>query len=131
MPLEERREGTVTPEEKKVFVTTRLIPPKDFMITKDDVTRHRPTRGCGGCRSCFYGVARQPHTEACRERFRSLMKEEMKVKNAEVRKEEFERKVEERKAKRDRRRKEKEDKEAQEEVKPEDVVAGAAKEEER
>ena len=59
------------------------------------------------------------------------MKEEMKVKNAEVRKEEFETKVEERKAKRERRRKEKEDKEEQEEVKPEDVVAGAAKEEER
>ena len=34
VPMEERKEGTTSLEEKKVFLTTRLLPPKDFMITK-------------------------------------------------------------------------------------------------
>ena len=48
-----------------------------------DAERHRYTRGCGGCSNCFRGLARQPHTEACRERFRNLMAEEAKVADAE------------------------------------------------
>ena len=104
VPVEEKRDKGTSQEEKKTFVTTKLLPPKGFTITKEDVMWYKPTRGCAGCRSCFYGVARQPHNASCRERFRELMKEEAKVKNAEVRKEEFARKVEERK----RRRKEKE-----------------------
>ena len=34
-------------------------------------------------------MGRAPHTEECRERFRNLLKETAKVKNAEVRKREF------------------------------------------
>ena len=93
VPVEERREKEVTNEEKKVYVTTKLVPPKDFTITKEDVKRHGLTRGCAGCRSCFYGVARQPHNVACREKFREIMRKEAKVKNAEKRKEEFEKKT--------------------------------------
>ena len=59
-------------------------------------------RGCGGCSSWFRGLARQPHTEACRERFRGLMREDAKVKNQEERKKYFEdREIEKKKKKRD------------------------------
>ena len=51
----------------------------DFYIKKEDAEKHGYTRGCGGCSSWFRGLARQPHNEACRERFRNLMKEDAKV----------------------------------------------------
>ena len=52
------------------------------------------------------GRGRAPHTTECRERFRALLREDAKVKNAEARRKEFE----EREADRKRRKEEKKEK---------------------
>ena len=52
-----------------VFVNTREKEPREFYISKEDGEKYGYTRGCGGCSSWFKGLGRQPHTEACRERF--------------------------------------------------------------
>ena len=80
-----------------VFVNTREKEPREFYISKEDGEKYGYTRGCGGCSSWFKGLGRQPHTEACRERFKELMKGAAKVKNAEKRKKEFEERVTKRK----------------------------------
>ena len=92
-----------------VIVRTKETMPREFYIKKKDAEKHGYTRGCGGCSSWFRGLGRQPHTEGCRERFRKLMEEEDKVRNAAKRRAEFEEKEfakclrkEERKVKRDR-----------------------------
>ena len=69
-----------------VFIETKERPPRDYYITFEDVKKYGITRGCGGCSSFTRGLARQPHTEPCRERLRKLMKDEVKVKQAEERK---------------------------------------------
>ena len=56
-----------------VYIETRSRVPRDFYIKKSDAERHGYTRGCAGCSSWFRGLGRQPHTKACRERFRTLM----------------------------------------------------------
>lgn len=86
-----------------VFAETRDRAPREIYIRKGDAEKHGYTRGCAGCSSWHRGLGKQPHTEGCRERFRGLMKEEARVKNAKLRREEFEVKEEERK----RRKKEK------------------------
>ena len=68
--------------------------PRDFYISQRDAEKHGYTKGCGGCSSWFRGLGRQPHTEACRNRFRELMKNDAKVKNNEVRRNEFEKRME-------------------------------------
>lgn len=83
---EDRGEG----KERTVCVDVREKVPRDFYISKKDAERHGYTRGCGGCSSWFKGLGRQPHTEACRARFRDLMKDEAKVRNQEARRKEFE-----------------------------------------
>ena len=50
--------------------------------------------GCAGCVSWFRGLARQPHTQACRERFEAAMKGEAKVAMAEEKQKEFKRRLE-------------------------------------
>ena len=64
--------------------------PRNFQIRKSDAEKHGYTRGCAGCSSWFSGLARQPHTTGCRDRFAALMKDEAKFITAEVRKLEFE-----------------------------------------
>ncbi len=64
-------------------------------------------QGCGGCSSWFRGLARQPHSEGCRERFRELMKEDAKVKNTNERKREFDEKEVERKRTKEEKKEEK------------------------
>ena len=52
--------------------------------------KHGFTRGCGGCSSWFRGLGRQKHSDACRERFRVILKDEKRMKNYEERMREFE-----------------------------------------
>ncbi len=68
----------VVPEEAKertgegnrvIVIETRKKVPRECWIRKEDCEKHGYTRGCGGCGSWFEGLARQPHNEACRERF--------------------------------------------------------------
>ena len=101
----------VEPRGGIVFIDTRTKAPRDFYIKKSDAEKHGYTKGCSGCSSWFRGLGRQPHTEACRERFRGLMKDEAKVQHAQSRKREFEetqldkrRRKEERKAARSQRK---------------------------
>ena len=80
----------VEPRGGVVFLETRDKVPRDFYIKKTDADKHGYTRGCAGCSSWFRGLGRQPHTEACRERFRGLMRDEAKVQHAEGKRKEFE-----------------------------------------
>ena len=73
-----------------VYIETRDKIPRDFYIRKTDAEKHGYTRGCAGCSSWFRGLGRQPHSEACRERFRGLMHAEAKVQHAAVKRKEFE-----------------------------------------
>ena len=52
----------------RIVIETKNKAPRDFYIKKEDAEKHGYTRGCGGCSSWFKGLARQPHTENCRER---------------------------------------------------------------
>ena len=88
-----------------VFIETRERAPREFYITYEDVKKYKITRGCGGCSSFTRGLGRQPHTDACRERFRDLMKDEVKVKQSEERKREFEERQKDKKGRRKRRKK--------------------------
>ena len=80
---EERLE--VNPSGGTIVIETKEKVPRDFQIRKSDVDKHGITRGCGGCSSWFRGLARQPHNEKCRARFRELLKEEARVRNQGVR----------------------------------------------
>lgn len=75
-----------------IYIETRERVPRDFYIKKSDADKHGYTRGCGGCSSWFRGLGRQPHTDACRERFRGLMQNEAKVQHAAAKRKEFEEK---------------------------------------
>ncbi len=79
VPVEDRREAEGS-KERKVFIDTREKAPREFHIRYKDGENHGWTKGCGGCSSFFRGLSRQPHTEACRDRFRQLMKDDAKVK---------------------------------------------------
>ena len=81
-------QGVVEPKEG-VTIVTKDRAPRDFYITKANAEQYGYTKGCPGCSSWFRGGGRQPHTAACRERFRKEMVEEAKVKLADSRKEQF------------------------------------------
>ena len=70
-------------------MNTRETVPREFYIKKADAERHGYTRGCAGCSSWFRGLGRQPHSKECRERFKRVMADGDKVKNAQKRKEGF------------------------------------------
>ena len=76
-----------------VTVKMREVRPRYFQIKKKDAEEHGYTRGCAGCTSWVKGMARQPHNERCRERFREVVRKEAKFERAKEQKEEFERKV--------------------------------------
>ena len=73
-----------------VFIETRAKAPREFYIKKEDADKFGYTKGCGGCSSWYRGLGRQPHTEARRDRFRELLKDEARVVNAQERKKDFE-----------------------------------------
>ncbi len=75
---------------KTVFVETTERAPREFHIRKDDCDDHGYTKGCGGCNTWFRGLSRQPHSEACRERFAVLLQDNERFINAAERKKEFE-----------------------------------------
>lgn len=97
----------VGPRGGVIFMETRDKVPRDFYIKKSDAEKHGYTRGCAGCSSWFRGLGRQPHTEACRERFRKLMQDEAKVQLAKSRRQEFEESQLEKKRKKEDRKEEK------------------------
>ena len=74
MPAREIPEG-IKDSGPRIVIETKNKAPRDLYIKKEFAEKHGYTRGCGGCSSWFKGLARQPHTEACRQRFRGLMKE--------------------------------------------------------
>ena len=90
--MEERPEVSVPSDRPTVVIQTRDRAPRDFYITLKDAEKYGYTRGCGGCTSWFRGLARQPHTEACRNRFRELLKGDARVRLSENKKREFEEK---------------------------------------
>ena len=98
----------------RVVINVRQPRPRDFHIRKEDAEKHGYTKGCSGCSSWFRGLARQPHSNACRERFRELLKGDAKMKNAEKRKQEFDEKVAKKVAKKEIKQAEKERKRRQE-----------------
>ena len=77
-----------------VRVQTRDGRPRDFQIKKKDVEKYGVTRGCAGCSSWYRGLARQPHNDRCRERFRELLKDEARTKLAGAKRKEFEKRIE-------------------------------------
>ena len=75
---------------RTIYVDVREAAPRDFYLTQPVAEKFGYTRGCAGCQSWFKGRGRAPHSAECRERFRNLLREDAKVKNAEARKKEFE-----------------------------------------
>ena len=55
-----------------------------------DCDNHGYTKGCAGCNSWFRCLVRQPHSDACRERFSVLLKDNARYINAKARKEDRE-----------------------------------------
>ncbi len=96
------KEVTCRPE-GVVIVETRRKTPRESYIKKEDAEEHGYTKGCGGCTSWFKGLARQLHTERCRERVRELLKENARVKHAKASKREFEQKELDKKRKKEER----------------------------
>lgn len=86
-PKIESREG------KTVYIQIQEKPPRDFQIPLDVIKDNRPTVGCAGCWSKWNGRAFQLRNAACRERFREIMKDTARVKNAARRMEEFENRI--------------------------------------
>ena len=86
----EKVDPCINPGGETVFIETGERPPREFYIKKIDADRHGYTRGCGGCSSWSRGLARQPHTEGCRNRFKVILKDAARVVNAEERKKDFE-----------------------------------------
>ena len=81
-------------EDREDLLMKKYVAPRKFKITKADADKHGHTKGCSGCVSWFRGLARQPHTQACRERFETAMKGEAKVAMAEEKQREFKRRIE-------------------------------------
>jgi hypothetical protein len=126
-PVEESRgSGGLMRGPEVIIVETKNTPPREFYIKKSDADRLGYTRGCGGCNSWHRGLGRQAHTDACRERFRGLMKDEARVKNAEERKKEFEERELSKKRRKDEK---KEERKRKEKETPEDGEAKRRREE--
>ena len=79
--------------------------PREFKITKEDCRKFGYSDACPGCRSLREGRAYQPHTEACRNRFKEKLKEDARVRNREARMKEFEERERIRKERKEERKK--------------------------
>ena len=87
--LEARRVGEAEAEKIKESIEV----PRSFSISRADLEKYGFTSKCGGCRCVMRGSGRQPHTAECRERLRSEMSGDQKVKDAKEREMEFHEKV--------------------------------------
>jgi hypothetical protein len=120
VPAEEIKEdGEVG---RTVYVDVRERVPRDFYLTKKVAEELGYTQGCGGCNSWHRGLGRAPHTAECRERFRRLLKDDAKVKNAEARKKEFEEREQDKRRKKEEKKNKK--REREEEKMEEEVNRG-------
>ena len=70
-------------------VKTTPVLPREFMIMKKDLIEHGYTEGCPGCKAMLRGAERQKHSDACRKRLGTEMKDEPRVKEANKRELEF------------------------------------------
>eukprot|EP00973_Karenia_brevis_P064586 8972634-Karenia_brevis.AAC.1 len=69
---------------KVIYVQTRT---KEALFGPDGASKK--TRGCQGCDAPTRGMAYQPHTHKCRERFTEMLKDSAKVRHQKARMEEF------------------------------------------
>jgi len=89
------REGVIHIEAKAMDerveqeVKSNPMVPRKFMIFKKDLDEHGYSEGCPGCKAILRGAARQVHSDACRKRLLSEMKDEPRVKEASKREFEF------------------------------------------
>ena len=123
VPVDESAAGKEEKSERIIFVETKERAPREFYIKKGDAEVHGYTRGCGGCSSWFRGLGRQPHTEECRKRFKALMKDDARVKNAETRKAEFEQRAQEKKRRKDEKKEERRKRKSDQDFEEEEEMA--------
>ena len=64
-------------------------------LKKEDFMKYGYTERCGGCSAMLRGMKAQPHSDSCRRRMENLLKDDVRVKNAKVRKDERDKKVQE------------------------------------
>ena len=76
-------EPEVTKEKEAVFVPHRI------MIKKEDLEKYGYSAGCPGCKAIMRGTARQGHSEACRSRIETELRDDPRMKAQKKRQEEF------------------------------------------
>ena len=92
VPEEERKlEGS---KERMVFIETQARAPQDFSVTYTEAKKHGFTRGCAGCSSWGRGITKQPHTQACRDRFRILLQDNARFQLNQQKRKEYEQRME-------------------------------------
>jgi hypothetical protein len=67
-------------EEEKEMANEAI--PRGFTIRVKDVEKHGYSAKCPGCLSIVKGTSRQTHSQACRKRLEELMKDDVRVKKA-------------------------------------------------
>ena len=81
--------------------------PRRVKISKGDLATHGYTANCEGCKAAMAGRPQRPHSDACRKRMESLMKDDPKTQKARKRQNEFFDKVVEEQDKQDQEEKDK------------------------
>ena len=76
-------EPEVAKEIEAVFVPHRI------MIKKEDLEKYGYSAGCPGCKAILRGTARQGHSEACRSRIETELRNDPRMKAQKKRQEEF------------------------------------------
>ena len=66
-----------------------ILVPRRVKISKNDLQHHRYTAKCEGCRAAMTGRPTKPHSEECRQRMETLMKENPKMQKTQKRMNEF------------------------------------------
>ena len=79
--------GQVVPGYRRVAMEDSV--PKRVMIRQQDLENFGYSRNCPGCSAILKGAARQGHSEACRKRIESEMKDDERLKRANKRRDEF------------------------------------------
>ena len=82
----------LTEEEKKLLAERKAVSeqmmgaPKRFAITLQNIIEHGATLRCNGCKSALQQKTnRLPHTNACRDRFAEVLKDNKKVQASKTR----------------------------------------------
>ena len=76
-------EPEVAKEKEAVFVPHRI------MIKKEDLEKFGYSAGCPDCKAILRGTARQGHSEACRSRIETELRDDPRMKSQKKRQEEF------------------------------------------